>query len=268
MKVHLAGDGGRYEEVAREIGVPWVMTSYYYHEDAPTDGSGGKWKLDYRHHEHCRGMMMDSGAFSYISSADKIESGANVDWWDYATQYAEYVRDNNVTRYVELDLDSVMGLEFTRELRDHIEDIVGWDCIPVWHRNRGKRAYKRLANDYDRIAMGGFPWNEIGPSEYHHLPWFINEAHKRNARVHALGFQAGSAGTEILEKYPFDSTDSANWMWQAIYGGAYKFDGTQIRQIDHNKKGGDAFHKHNLSEWSKFARHMDGRNEPELGFEW
>lgn len=260
MKILLAGCGAGMEEAANGYGIPYVMGSFYYMSDAPTSGSGEDWKVEYRHDPRCRGAVFDSGAFTYIKQGG--QGGADeVDWYDYAEKYAKWVRDNEIQRWVELDLDNVKGLEFTREIREYMEDIVGWDCIPVWHRSRGIQNFRKIAREYDLIAMGGFPWDEIAPSEYHLLPKFINEAHKRNAHIHGLGFQPGA---EKLRRYPFDSTDSTNWIFDS-FGSWRKFDGRKLKRINHEKSVSKEMYVHNVREWAKFAEHMDGRRELDRG---
>lgn len=257
MRILLAGSSAGLTEF-EDADAPYVMGSYYYMKPSPTSGSGEDWKLDYRQSPHCKGIMVDSGAFTYIKDKPS-EDATNVDWYDYATSYAEWVRDNDIQRWIELDLDGPMGLTFTRELRNHMEDIVGRQCIPVWHRSRGIQAFRDIADTYDLIAMGGFPWNEIGPDEYHHLPSFINEAHKRGAAIHGLGFQPHA---RLLKKYHFDSTDSTNWIFDSFKTWR-RFNGTELEQIRHQKKVTSEMYHHNLREWAKFARYMDGRNQPQ-----
>ena len=263
MKIHLAGPDKRLKEVAYDTGVPWVMTSWYYHRDSPTNGSGEEWVLDYRAHPNCKGLIVDSGAFSYIN-AGSTKDADEVDWHAYAESYAEWVRDNEIERWIELDLDGPKSYDFALELRELMEDIVGRPCIPVWHRSRGADAFRAMCDEYDRVAMGGFPWNEIGPAEYHVLPSFINEAHKRGARIHGLGFQPRA---DLLNKYPFDSTDSANWVY-ACYGVHWDFDGTKLVYKNTDRLTKPELAIRNLREWVKFARYMDGRNEPAIGVEW
>lgn len=260
-KFNLAAIQKGHKEVAFEYGVPWVMTSFYYHSAAPTDGSGEGWTMDYMDHPNCKGLIMDSGAFSFISSSDKMEKAEDHDWYEYARVYGEYVAEHDVERYIGLDLDSVIGYDEVLELRDYLEDVAGRPCIPVWHRNRGKEAWLEMCEKYDRVAMGGFPWDEIPPKKYHVLPWFIDTAHERDARVHALGFQPT---TDQIEKYPFDSTDSANWMWNGLYGTLYKWNGRRMEEYPHEKKVTKEFYKHNLREWAKYSNYMDGKNEVSL----
>jgi len=263
MKVHLAGSRTGMEEVARSYGIPWLMGSFYYTKTAPTSGSGEGWKADYKDHSNCKGLIFDSGAFTYIKDGAS-ESAQDVDWYEYAEAYGEFIRDHDIKRYIELDLDGPLSYDFALEIRELLTDIVGYPPIPVWHRTRGLRAFKESCKKYDRVALGGFPWDEIPPEEYHHLPAFINTAHKNNARIHALGWQPNATQ---MEQYSFDSTDSTNWIFDS-FGSWMRFNGSELERIDHSKQPTKEMYNHNLKEWVKLARHMDGRNEKKFTPPW
>ena len=263
MKILLAGGHVSLSDVAYDTGVPYIMGSYYYMEPSPTDGSGEYWKVSYRDHDNCKGIMVDSGAFTFIRDGSPY-SADDIDWHAYAESYAEFVAKHDIKRWIELDLDGPKSYDFALELRELMTDIVGRPPIPVWHRSRGVRNFKQMCDDHDFVAMGGFPWDEIRPDEYHYLHKFINEAHKRGARIHGLGFQGD---VETLERYPFDSTDSTNWIWDS-FGSMRRFDGRRLTREYHDGSSKPALYDHNIREWAKFARYMDGRNEPAIDVEW
>lgn len=263
MRLHLAGERAGMEEVARTYGIPYVMGSYYYVKDAPTSGSGEGWKADYQENPNCKSIIFDSGAFTYIK-AGANQDATDVDWYEYAEAYGNWIRDNNIRRYMELDLDGPLGYDFALELREMLADIVGWDPIPVWHRTRGLNAFEESCKTHDRVALGGFPWDEIPPEEYKFLPRFINTAHKHNARIHGLGWQPN---VDQMEKYPFDSTDSTSWIFDS-FGSWCRFDGRRMDRIDHDKHPTQEMYMHNLKEWVKLARYMDGKNEGDIDQEW
>lgn len=270
MKLHLAGSSHDMRDVAVESGVPWVMASYFYTKDAPTSGSGQGWVAEeYQDHPNCKGVVYDSGAFTYIKGESTAHSGDNysaedVDWYEYAEAYGNYIAKHNVERYMELDLDGPMGYDFAQEMYELLLDIVGYPPIPVWHRTRGLKVFREDCKKHDRVAMGGFPWNEIHPTEYKYLPKFIKTAHQHNARIHALGWQPK---VEQMERYPFDSTDSTNWIFDSFKNWR-RFDGRKLEYIRHEKKVTKEMYKHNLREWVKLSRHMDGRNEVQFSPQW
>lgn len=85
----------------------------------------------------------------------------------------------------------------------------------------------------------------------------IDEAHKRGAKVHGLGFTA----LDWLPKCHFDSVDSTSWTTGNRFGFIYKFDGKTMKKIDapNGKRLSDsrtvAFI--NYCEWIKFQKYAD-----------
>ena len=97
-------------------------------------------------------------------------SGVRVPNWDkYIEEYAEYVKENNVKKFLELDIDSVVGYEEVKRLRGRLEKLAGRQCIPVWHRPRGKAEFLRLCDEYSYIAIGGVALKYIRRSLYNKL---------------------------------------------------------------------------------------------------
>lgn len=125
-------------------------------------------------------FILDSGAFTFMASHPK-----NLDWDDYLRRYGEYVRDNGIERFMELDIDSIVGYPRVLELRSELERIVERPCIPVWHKSRGIEEFRRMCEDYDYVAIGGIVNGELARKEYRFLPALIREAHDRGARIHS-----------------------------------------------------------------------------------
>lgn len=81
---------------------------------------------------NCKSFLLDSGAFTFLSGAKKT-----VDWDSYLTKYAEFIRENGIERFFELDIDSVVGYKNVKNYRSKLERLTGKQAIPVWHKNRG-----------------------------------------------------------------------------------------------------------------------------------
>ena len=167
-------------------------------------------------------FLLDSGAFTFIK-----HQTSHLNWDEYLEQYADYIRRLGIKRFLELDIDAVVGYEKVKEYRARLERIVGLPCIPVWHRMRGQEEFFRLCNEYSYIALGGIAVKHIKQTEYKYFPWFINEAHKRNCQIHGLGM----TDFRVIKKCHFDSVDSTTWVAAQRYGIIYKFDGKKIYQI-------------------------------------
>lgn len=132
---------------------------------------------------NCKEFLLDSGAFTFMSKKPKA------DWDRYIKDYAGFIRRNNVRNFFELDIDSIVGYEKVKEYRNRLEDLAGAQCIPVWHKSRGKDEFLRMCEDYPYIAIGGIVTKEISKEQYPFFSWFISEAHKKSARYMGLVLQ-------------------------------------------------------------------------------
>lgn len=204
MRIYLAGVNPYKEETMRlflaqasrdkrlnnEVGrIPCCVLESFFYIDKYTE----------RLIPLCKDFMLDSGAFTFMEGG-----GGKIDWNDYVCRYADFVKRNNISKYLELDIDSVVGLPRVLELRRLLEKQVGRPCIPVWHRSRGMDNFRKMCDEYNYVAVGGIVSGEIKGDDYRVFPYLIQEAHKRNARIHGLGFtnsimlirQHGCRGTD------------------------------------------------------------------------
>ena len=196
-------------------------------------------------------FLLDSGAFTLFSNKNK---GNNVVWEEYVDRYADFIVRNKVERFFELDIDKLIGYDRVLALRKRLEQKTGRQCIPVWHKFRGKEKFLRMCDEYKYVSIGGIVSKEITPDEYRYFPWFIDTAHKAGAKIHGLGFTALS----LLPKYHFDSVDSTAWTTGNRFGAVYRFTGTTIEKL--GKKPGQWFKDsravaiNNFNEWVKFQK--------------
>ena len=191
-------------------------------------------------------LILDSGAFSFL------KSGKRVDWGEYVARYIEYIKEHDIKLFFELDIDKIVGYDRVKEVRRRLERETGKRPIPVWHKHLGKQEFLRMCDEYDYIAIGGFAIGDIKPSEYHYLPAFISEAHKRGAKIHGLGFTKSA----WLKHCHFDSVDSSTWTIGMRYGRIALFDGKNITQFDrppNTRVKSLPLSIHNLKQWVKFA---------------
>lgn len=198
---------------------------------------------------HTRSFLCDSGLFTFLNSGKKVEMEK------YADEYADFVRENNIRDYIELDVDQLRGVEYTRRLRDRIEARVGWQSIPVWHTIRGKEAFIQDCKDYPRVAVG-FLLAEGLPQKLSekYVPWFIDTAHEHGARIHGLGFTK----TEKLPLLHFDSVDSSSFTAGGRFGVYQYFDTATKTMKQVQRKAGtrmpsaNALNIHNYHEWRRY----------------
>lgn len=245
LKVYLAGvapwrGGGIYDKTIVQHR-PYILESFYY-ADADTE----------RLLPYFGDFLLDSGAFTFMQN-----SKTHVDWNEYIERYADFIKRNRIHKYFELDIDSIVGYEKVKEYRRLLEQKVGWQSIPVWHKSRGIDDFYRVCEEYPYVAVGGIAIKEIKQNQYSAFSKLIHEAHKRKTKIHGLGFTS----IENIKKYHFDSVDSTAWTTGNRFGYIYKFTGDNIVKIDPPKgkklRDPKAVALNNYIQWIKFQQYAE-----------
>lgn len=243
MNLYLAGvmpwrGGGQYDRAIQEY-KPFVLESFYY-VDEDTE------RLMPRYGD----FLLDSGAFTFMQNTK-----TKLNWDEYIERYAEFINRNNVEKYFELDIDSVVGYTKVKEFRAKLERLTNRPCIPVWHKSRGYKEFQRMCDEYGYAAIGGIVSGEIKSTQYGLFPAMIADAHARGCKLHGLGFTS----LDWLPKCHFDSVDSTAWTTGNRFGHIYKFDGRTMKKISapNGKRLGDARKVAliNYTEWLKFQQY-------------
>lgn len=201
----------------------------------------------------CEFFMLDSGAFTFINNFK-----GKVDFDEYLTQYINFINENDIEHFFELDIDSVAGIEEVERLRKRLEDETGKKSIPVWHKSRGKQYFIDMCNEYEYVSIGGIVTKEIKPRDYKDFRWFIDAAHDRGCKIHGLGF----TNLKGMKIYNFDSVDSTSWTFGSKFGALFLFDGQELKRIDsgNGRRSGisaEKINRHNYYEWLKFQQYAD-----------
>src|SRR5690606_16836939 len=243
MKIFLAGTNSRKAEFIIPYKIPYLLESFYYIKD---------WQIEYIKSKDCKMFLLDPVAFTFMPANNKD------DFEDYLYKYINFINKHDIKYFFELDVDSVVGLKEVERYREILERETGKKSIPVWHKSRGKQYFLDMVKEYDYVAIGGIASGEIKRSEYKFFPWFIEQAHKYNCKIHGLGF----TNTKLLKKYKFDSVDSTSWTYGQKTGNIVVFNGEYIETALTPRKGKrlkdiTLVDKHNLTEWLKFVRYMD-----------
>lgn len=196
-------------------------------------------------------FLLDSGAFTYMK-----QKKSSVDWSDYILKYGEFVKNNSVSNYFELDIDNIVGLKQVKFLREKLESISGRQCIPVWHKSRGISYWEKMCQEYKYVAIGGIVTKEIKATEHGIFQKLIEIANKHNCKVHGLGY----TNLVGLTKYKFHSVDSTSWLSGNRFGSVYLFDGKSMKK--YNKPEGKRVKAtqtaiHNFNEWVKFSKYTE-----------
>lgn len=203
-------------------------------------------------------FLLDSGAFTFFSQKHN-----HINWEEYVDRYAEFIKKYDIKKFFELDIDKLIGYDSVKILRKRLENKVGRQCIPVWHKTRGKEDFLNMCDEYSYVAIGGLVGaGGAGASAYSaevakYFPWFIDNAHKRKAKIHGLGYTSLSG----LVKYHFDSVDSTSWLAGNRFGQIYRFTGNSLEVTNPpaGKKGIDykITMVSNFKEWKKFQQYAD-----------
>ena len=165
--------------------------------------------------DRIKGIFIDSGAHTF-------HTAQNVDFVEYTEQYADFIRETdkpNVDGYFEMDIDNRIGYKNVLKLRRIIEEATD-KVIPVWHKNRGFKKFQKMCRNYDYVSISCLPIEGIPDKDLHR---FVQEAHDNDCKIQGLG------GTRkyILENVPFDSVDSASWMFMAVNG---RYNGKRVKR--------------------------------------
>ena len=243
MKIFLAGTYAEEKNLESVSKSKYLLESFYYIKP---------WQTELIHKTEM--FLLDSGAFTFMQN-----NKTHTDWNEYLERYANFINENNIDYFFELDIDSVIGYENVLKLRSRLESLTNKQCIPVWHTSRGKQDFIITCEKYPYVAIGGIAIKSIKPHQYKYFTWFIDEAHKRNTQIHGLGF----TNVSKLEQYHFDSVDSTRWNC-ARFGRLEYFDGKTIRAIDKRKDGkklvgrkNNDIMKFTFEEWCKFQEYAD-----------
>ena len=153
-------------------------------------------------------ILIDSGAHSF-------QKGKRVSWDEYTDRYCDFIRQfdrPNVLGYFEMDVDKIIGLAKVSELRKRLERVTD-KIIPVWHKGRGIADFKAMCESHKGriVAITGFANEDIKDEQY---MMFVRHARKCGCRIHCLGMTR----KKVLDKVPFDYTDSSTWLQRALFG--------------------------------------------------
>lgn len=207
MKIFLSGMEGspfitKYM-VKKGLKMKYNLVSYYYIQK-----NQKQLELTDMIRDNSELILVDSGAHSF-------QFGKKVDWVEYTKKYAEFIKEfdrPNVLGYFEMDIENIIGYDKVLELRKILEKVTN-KIIPVWHPTRGIDDYEKMCQQYAGkvIAIGGFRGTDIKDEQF---LMFLKVAKKYNCKVHCLGMTR----IKVLDKVPFDFTDSASWKMKAVYG--------------------------------------------------
>ena len=202
-------------------------------------------------------LILDSGAFSFMNG--KTISEQEMD--DYCEAYCQFIKKYHIKQYVELDIDALFGYDKALEYRKYLEQSIGYQSIPIFHRSRGKKEFKKMVQNYEYCGIGGIAIKSIKKNEYRHFAQLNRYARYYGSKIHAMGFTP----THDLNSYGFYSSDSTSWCSGVRFGTVYQYKGNQVIKAIPKPKNTrlsidrKTIQTYNWSEWCKYQRSVDRR---------
>lgn len=203
-------------------------------------------------------LILDSGAFTFMNG--KKISKSEMD--SYCQKYIDFVKKYHIKNYVELDVDALFGTEQAMKYREKLESEIGYQCLPIWHKERGMQAFKQDVEKYDYVGIGGIAMKQIKKSDWEKLKMLTSYARKRHTKIHAMGFTP----SHDVYKYGFYSSDSSSWSSSMRYGTISNFDGrgiSSLKNIKYKKLKGDDYNRAfraGYLEWLKYQACIVNKN--------
>ena len=200
-------------------------------------------------------FLLDCGAFSFMSGKEISKEKMEL----FVIDYIKFINLHDIQHFIEVDVDSIYGLDQVEKWRELIEKETGKKTIPVWHRWRGIEYWKDMVRNYKYVAMGSQVQKvfNISQQDYDNIKKMVFYAYTKGVKVHGLGFTK----TRELPDYKYFSVDSSSWNTTAFLGNNIQiFNGQHMIQrkikttnkVDHKKLG-----QHNFIEWCKYQKYMD-----------
>lgn len=252
-KLYLSGIEGNMKSLGIKIAhkSKYLLSSYYYLRQKVDNHELMDIITEYNKRKR---LIIDSGAFSFMNGKTMTEQELD----DYCADYVSFLKKYSINQFVEMDIDSILGFDKAMEYRTYIEQSLNKQCIPIFHRSRGKSEFVKMVNDYSYAGIGGIAIKSIKRNEWKHFKQLNLLANSHGCKLHAMGFTPA----KNLNDYGFYSSDSTSWTMGVRFGNLYKFDGQRIKTISkppHTRLAWncDQIQRWNWTEWCKYQRFVD-----------
>lgn len=262
MKYHFASlETDVNLEILYKVKPIYVLASFFYLKKLKEKEMKGF--FSYINSKYCKHFILDSGAFTYIMGNQKHKDYIlnNID--KYIKDYADFIKEHKIKRYIELDLDSIFGYEKVKEIRKKLETAVGYKSMPVFHNMyRSKKDLDEILTKYDYICISNFN-GQKGTSILKHIKAIVDYANQKNVKVHGLAL----TGKSYTKEVKFYSVDSSSWRSGMRYASIPKFDYKENKIIHINvakkyrMKSGREVRKllteYSMKEWKKYQLFLE-----------
>lgn len=183
--------------------IPNILESWHYVNKQ-------KWVDDMRR-ESAR-VFMDSGAFSAWTLGVTLDIA---EYCDYLKRNADIIRVEDGA-FMASVLDGIGDPLKTFQNQKHMEHL-GVRPLPCFHKGEDERYLEYYIKNYDYITIGGM----VGSSVNQLRMWldriwdrYLAPGGKPLVKVHGFGMTS----VELMEIYPWYSSDSSSWIQSAAFG--------------------------------------------------
>lgn len=186
---------------------PSMLSSFFYRE---------AWAKDRQHLDFSE-WVLDSGAFSAFNSGKEIDLNEFVDHCLTLKQ-----NDNKLVEIFALDVigDHEASIRNCEEMHRQ-----GVDAIPCFHFGEPWDALTHMAENYNKIAIGG-----VARLKSNSIIDFVEQCFARvwPKKIHGFGI----VRPNICEKFPFHTVDSTSWeIGPTAFGNWKTFGSLPLRDI-------------------------------------
>jgi len=205
-----------------------------------------------------RDFLLDCGAFSFVFGSNTAGASRGINWKEYVRNYADFVKEFKIQKYLEIDIDAIVGYDRVVYYRNMLEDLVGWPCIPVYHVGRTDEQFVESCQGRPYVCYG----TNIGEAAKNNpnVARIANMAHEQGCRIHLLGVSDPMPlkETGII----VDSCDSTSWLLGCTYGRRLNWKPGDTKMTNYNIARTEQLSPtwrekaYSLSAWRKCAKWM------------
>lgn len=199
-----------------------------------------------------RFFLLDSGAFSMLYGTRGVKDVNN-----YVDKYIALIQRYKIENCIELDLYNVIGKSETEQIRAKIEDRLGRQIIPVFHKSLKLDYYEQLTKQYSYIAIGGIAIRGRGGLNVSVFNKLNTIARENNCKTHGLGYTS----LANLRYTGFYSVDSTSWISPLRYGHMFHvFKDGVIKPVKSEKgktNNNNEMIVHQFQQWCKYADYVE-----------
>jgi len=200
-------------------------------------------------------IMVDSGAYSFITDPMKFRTWTRQDFDKYVQEYVAWLLQNrrHVFAAVEFDiyhplnvilgsgLGSTIGIAIVESWQKNVFIPLqkqGIEIIYVWHKERGMEGFEDMCSKFPYVGIPGEMSTEPDFNKY------ITVARRYTTKLH------GFAATKQLDfrDVPWFSIDSITWKTAEMYGNLIDWDSHTQRLTFEDDKSKRIFYKDKLEE--------------------